>query len=104
VEIRPLEPADYGAAARVITDALLDDPGWLAVGPDRRNHRRHVALRYHRAALKVMHRYGGPIYGAFDEAGGLAGVAATFGAGRYPRFSDTCPASCSRGRRRSCAG
>jgi ribosomal protein S18 acetylase RimI-like enzyme len=84
VEIRPLYRADYGAAARVITDALLDDPGWLAVGPDRRNHRRVVALRYHRTALKVMHRYGGPVYGAFGEAGGLAGVAATFGAGRYP--------------------
>jgi ribosomal protein S18 acetylase RimI-like enzyme len=82
--IRLLDPADYGAAARVITDALLDDPGWLAVGPDRRKHRRVVALRYHRAALKVMHRYGGPIYGAFDHAGALAGVAATFGAGRYP--------------------
>jgi GNAT superfamily N-acetyltransferase len=82
--IRLLQPADYGAAARVITDALLDDPGWLAVGPDRRKHRRVVALRYHRAALKVMHRWGGPIYGAFNEARTLAGVAATFGAGRYP--------------------
>jgi GNAT superfamily N-acetyltransferase len=30
-----------------------------------------------------MHRYGRPIYGAFVD-GGLAAVAATFGAGRYP--------------------
>jgi GNAT superfamily N-acetyltransferase len=84
LEIRPLEPAEYRAAARVITDALLDDPGWVAVGPDRPSHRRLVALRYHRAALGVMHRWGGPIYGAFGETGELAGVAATFGAGRYP--------------------
>jgi GNAT superfamily N-acetyltransferase len=84
VEIRPLEPPEYRAAALVITEALLDDPGWLAVGPDRRNHRRFVALRYHRAALKVMHRWGGPIYGAASRTGELAGVAATFGAGRYP--------------------
>jgi ribosomal protein S18 acetylase RimI-like enzyme len=84
MQIRLLEPADYGDAARVITDALLDDPGWLAVGPDRRNHRRVVALRYHRTALKVMHRWGGPVYGAFGGTGELAGVAATFGAGRYP--------------------
>jgi GNAT superfamily N-acetyltransferase len=84
VPIRPLEPAEYDAAARVITDALIDDPGWLAVGPDRRGHRRRVALRYHRTALAVMDRYGRPIYGAFPNGAGLAGVAATFGAGRYP--------------------
>jgi GNAT superfamily N-acetyltransferase len=84
MEIRLLENADYGAAARVITDALIDDPGWVAVGPDRRQHRRRVALRYHRTALNVMHRWGGPIYGAFGNGGGLTGVAATFGAGRYP--------------------
>jgi GNAT superfamily N-acetyltransferase len=84
VESRPLESAEYDAAARVITDALIDDPGWLAVGPDRRGHRRRVALRYHRTALAVMDRYGRPIYGAFPDGAGLAGVAATFGAGRYP--------------------
>jgi hypothetical protein len=61
VQIRPLDPAEYDAAARVITDALLDDPGWLSVGPDRRGHRRRVALRYHRTALAVMDRYGKPI-------------------------------------------
>jgi GNAT superfamily N-acetyltransferase len=84
VQIRPLDPAEYDAAARVITDALLDDPGWLSVGPDRRGHRRRVALRYHRTALAVMDRYGKPIYGAFPDDAGIAGVAAAFGAGRYP--------------------
>jgi GNAT superfamily N-acetyltransferase len=83
VELRPLTEHDYDAAARLITGALIDDPGWLAVGPDRRGHRRFVATRYHRAALRVMHRYGRPIYGAF-QGGELVGVAATFGAGRYP--------------------
>jgi GNAT superfamily N-acetyltransferase len=82
VEVRPLEPSLYGAAADVITDALLHDPGWLAVGPDHVGHRRFVARHYHRAALGVMHRYGRPIYGAFRD-GRLAGVAATFSAGRY---------------------
>jgi len=46
-----------------------------------------VLRRYHRAALDVIQRYGGPIYGAFDEAegdGALTGVAATFAAGLYP--------------------
>jgi GNAT superfamily N-acetyltransferase len=83
VEIRPLEPAEYADAARIITDALLHDPGWLAVGPKRTAHRRFVMLRYHRAALRVTGRYGRPIYGAFRERG-LVGVAATFAAGRYP--------------------
>ena len=83
VEVRPLEIADHREAARIITDALLHDPGWLAVGPKRTAHRRFVAERYHRAALEVSARYGGPIYGAFREKG-LAGIAVTFPPGRYP--------------------
>ena len=66
-----------------MTDALLHDPGWLAVGPDHAGQRRFVALRYHRAALRVTHGSGRPIYGAF-RGGQLAGVAATFAAGRHP--------------------
>jgi GNAT superfamily N-acetyltransferase len=82
-EVRELAPAEYSEAARIVTEALLHDPGWLAVGPDRTGHRRRVAYRYHRAAIGVVHRYGRPIYGAFAD-GRLAGVAVTFGAGRYP--------------------
>jgi GNAT superfamily N-acetyltransferase len=81
--IRELEQGLYPQAARIITDALLHDPGWLAVGPRRTAHRRFVAERYHRAALEVTARYGGPIYGAFRDDG-LAGVAVTFPPGRYP--------------------
>jgi GNAT superfamily N-acetyltransferase len=81
--IAPLDHAHYGAAARVITEALLDDPGWLAVGPNWTGHRRLVGRLYHRAALAVMHRWGRPIYGAFRD-GRLVGIAATFAAGRYP--------------------
>jgi len=81
--VRELERALYPEAAHIITEALLYDPGWLAVGPDREAHRRRVALRYHRAALGIIHRYGRPVYGAFRE-GRLVGLAATFAAGRYP--------------------
>ena len=80
---KEVDPAEYDEAARIVTDALLDDPGWRAVGPDRTGHRRSVALRYHRAAIGVVHRYGRPIYGAYRD-GALAGVAVTFAAGRYP--------------------
>ena len=81
--IRELGSDDLSAAAAVITEALLHDPGWLSVGPARTGHRHLVALRYHRAALKVMQRHGGPIYGAYRD-GALTGVAATFAAGLHP--------------------
>jgi GNAT superfamily N-acetyltransferase len=81
--IRPLDPDHYREAARIITEALLHDPGWFAVGPKRTAHRRFVAERYHRAALQVTAQYGGPIYGAFGNQG-LAGVAVTFPPGAYP--------------------
>jgi GNAT superfamily N-acetyltransferase len=96
MQVRHLVRDDFDAAARLFADAFLDDPGWVAVGPDRRRHRHAVLRRYHRAVLDVIERYGGPIYGAFDEgegepaggraapAGRLTGVAATFAAGLYP--------------------
>jgi ribosomal protein S18 acetylase RimI-like enzyme len=98
MHIGQLERDEFDAAARLFADAFLDDPGWVAVGPDSRK-RRHANLRrYHRNALDVIERYGGPIYGAFDGgegeaaqgdagvggAGRLLGVAATFAAGLYP--------------------
>jgi GNAT superfamily N-acetyltransferase len=83
VEVHPLASENYDEAARIITDALLDDPGWRGVGPDNRERRRRVLLGYHRAVVEVTHRHGGPIYGAFRDDG-LAAVAVTFAAGRYP--------------------
>jgi GNAT superfamily N-acetyltransferase len=83
VEIRPLEPRYYDAAAVILADAFVDDPGWTAVGPDRRERRWRVTRRFHRAALDVIDRYGKPIYGAFD-GDELLGLAATFAAGLYP--------------------
>jgi len=84
VEVRPLDPGEYDAAGVLLADAFIDDPGWVAVGPDRRERRHRLLGRFHRQALDVIHRYGRPIYGAFGEDGQLAGVAATFAAGLYP--------------------
>jgi GNAT superfamily N-acetyltransferase len=39
--------------------------------------------RYHRACLRINHRYGRPLWGAFRDDK-LVGVAATFAVGRYP--------------------
>jgi GNAT superfamily N-acetyltransferase len=83
VDVRSVDPSDHPEAARIITDALLDDPGWQAVGPDSRERRRRVLLGYHRAVVEVTHRHGGPIYGAFRDAE-LAAVAVTFAPGLYP--------------------
>ena len=83
MEIRPLDRGDFDAAAAIFADAFLHDPGWVAVGPDREARRHGVLRRYHRAALGVIQKYGGPIYGAFHD-GRLRGVAATFAAGLYP--------------------
>jgi GNAT superfamily N-acetyltransferase len=83
VEIRPLESSYYDNAAVLLADAFIDDPGWVAVGPDRRTRRYRVLRSFHRAALDVIERYGKPIYGAFED-GRVVGVAATFAAGRYP--------------------
>jgi GNAT superfamily N-acetyltransferase len=83
MQIRPLKRDKFDAAAGIFADAFLDDPGWVAVGPDRRGHRHGVLRRYHRTALNVIERFGGPSYGAFED-GRLVGVAATFAAGRYP--------------------
>jgi GNAT superfamily N-acetyltransferase len=84
MQIRVLEGDKFDSAARILADAFLDDPGWVAVGPDRAGHRHRVLRRYHRRALDVIERYGGPIYGAFAGDGRLTGVAATFAAGLYP--------------------
>jgi GNAT superfamily N-acetyltransferase len=83
VEIRPVRPEQHPAAARLITDALLDDPGWRSVGPNRRAHRRLVAGNFHRVALGVVARHGGLTYGAAAD-GELRGVAVTFPTGVYP--------------------
>jgi len=83
VEIRPLDPSEYDAAGVLLADAFIDDPGWLAVGPNRRVRRYRLLRRFHRQALDVIDRYGRPIHGAFDGEE-LLGIAATFAAGRYP--------------------
>lgn len=63
-------------AARLLALAFRDDPGWLAIGPDRLTHRVAVERVYHRGAIAIARRFG-CCYGAvLDEA--LAGVAITF--------------------------
>jgi ribosomal protein S18 acetylase RimI-like enzyme len=82
-EVRPLADASGGDVAQVLTDAFLDDPGWLDVGPDHVRHRRFVMWRYHRALQRKALRWGRPGFAAF-KASRLVGVAVTFDSDAWP--------------------
>ncbi len=69
--------------AQVLTDACLDDPGWLDVGPEREGHRRLAMWRYHRGLHRKALRWGRPGYAAFRR-GRLVGVAVTFDSAAWP--------------------
>jgi len=70
-------------AARVLGEALTDDPGWADVGPRDRERRRRMLHRNSRGCVRMARRWGGPLLGVFagDE---LAGVCLFFAPGRWP--------------------
>jgi ribosomal protein S18 acetylase RimI-like enzyme len=82
-EVRPLEREEERAAADVLADAFIDDPGWRAVGPNGRGRRRKMLQRFFRAHMSVARRWGGPTYGAF-AGDGPVGALIAFAEGRYP--------------------
>lgn len=70
--------------AGVLTEAFLDDPAWLALGPDRERQRRLVLRAYHGLVLREALRHGGPSWCALRD-GVPDGVAVTFADGEaYP--------------------
>ena len=71
--VRELTAADRRAAARVLSDAFLDEPLWRVVGPRRRWQRRRVLLRLHAAEIRKARRWGGPSL-AIYSGGGLDGI------------------------------
>ena len=56
MEIRPLDPSHYDKTAVLLADAFIDDPGWVAVGPDGRE-RRYRVLRSFRSTAFTPWRY-----------------------------------------------
>ncbi len=84
MEIRELRRDELDQGARIMTAAFIDAPAWIAIGPDRRGHRRAVIHRYHRAVLWITWRYGRPMFGAYTDAGELAGIATTWPVGSCP--------------------
>jgi GNAT superfamily N-acetyltransferase len=83
VEVRPVEPGEERAAADLLTEAFMDDPGWCAVGPRSESRRRKMLKRFFRAHMGVARRWGGPTYGAFDR-GAPVGALISFAEGRFP--------------------
>jgi GNAT superfamily N-acetyltransferase len=59
-EPEPLTPTHQEGAARVLADAFIDDPGWIAVGPKRPAKRWRYIYRTCLAAIRVGERWCGP--------------------------------------------
>jgi GNAT superfamily N-acetyltransferase len=83
IDVTSLADAAGADVAQVLTDALLDAPGWRGIGPDRERHRRLVMWHYHRMLFRKALRWGRPGYGAFRE-GRLVGVALVFDSDGWP--------------------
>ena len=83
MEVKPLARELERPAAEVVADAFLDDPGWNAVGPRSRPRLRRMLRGYTRGLLAVARRWGGPVYGAFDDDE-LVGALIAFEEGHYP--------------------
>ena len=56
----PLDHRHHAGAARVLADAFLDDPGWVAVGPRRASARWKYIYRTCLGGIRVGARWGGP--------------------------------------------
>jgi ribosomal protein S18 acetylase RimI-like enzyme len=73
----------FGEAELVIADAFIDDPGWVAVGPNDRRRRHGYIRRVGRGILRIVDRFGGPIW-CVERDGRLAGVLSTLDPGQWP--------------------
>jgi len=69
--------------ARVLADAFIDDPGWVAVGPARRRARWKYTYRTCLGANRVARRWGGPSWCVLED-GEPTAVLTTFAPGRWP--------------------
>jgi GNAT superfamily N-acetyltransferase len=83
IDVTSLADTAGGDVAQVLTDALLDAPGWRDIGPDRERHRRLVMSHYHRMLHRKALRWGRPGYAALRE-GRLVGVAVVFDSDGWP--------------------
>jgi GNAT superfamily N-acetyltransferase len=83
ITVEPLRPELDEVAARLFSDAFLDDPAFVAIGPSDPRRRWAAILRLNRAALKVARRWGGPVHAAMED-GRLLAASVMFDEGRWP--------------------
>ena len=83
LEVRELPRAAFGEATRVMADAFVDDPGWIAAGPDDPGRLHTCIRRTCRGILHVVSRYGGTSWQVARD-GRVAGVVTTLDPGRWP--------------------
>jgi GNAT superfamily N-acetyltransferase len=83
MEVLDLPPDRFDEAGQVMADAFVDDPGWIAVGPDDLERRRRYIRRVCRGTLSVATRRGGRIWHV-QQDGRVAGVLSSLDPGQWP--------------------
>jgi GNAT superfamily N-acetyltransferase len=79
----PLLHVHHEAAARACADAFIDDPGWVAVGPRRREPRWRYTYRVCLGTLRIAERWCGPSW-CITEGGDPVAVLAACAPGSWP--------------------
>ncbi len=84
IEVAELTPPLRRDAVRVLADAFLHDPAWVAIGPRRTAVRARLLQRYYEIVVGEALRWGGPHWCALRN-GAVVGVALTYTDGtRFP--------------------
>jgi GNAT superfamily N-acetyltransferase len=83
VNVADLPPERFDEASHVMADAFVDDPGWIAVGPDDRDRLHRYIRRVCRGSLSVAIRSGGHVWHV-ERDGRVAGVLSSLDPGQWP--------------------
>ena len=78
----PLRRERRRAAARILSRAFIDYPGFLSIGPRHAGARRFLIRRYFESEMAIARRFGGQVMAAQD-GGDPVGVAIVFEPGRH---------------------
>jgi hypothetical protein len=66
LEVRELDPQDRAEAIRVMVEAFVESPLWLATGPANERHRRAGLKLFFHVEMHVAERRGGWLLAAYD--------------------------------------
>jgi ribosomal protein S18 acetylase RimI-like enzyme len=82
LSLQPLPRGRAREAAGLLSEAFLDYPGFLAIGPNRPGPRQALIRAYFRSQMAVVSRFGGRVLTA-SSAGELVGVALVLDPGHH---------------------